>query len=330
MGTKKKILITAGGTGSGWRISKTVKQYFPEEAELVITDTNPRELVAAATIADAFFQVQPVNDPSYAEYMYSLLQKEKIDAIIPLIPWEQSLFAQDREEFAMLGVTSASPLMRTEALLNDKRNLYEFCRKNNIPTVPLYRPGKDGFVIEDNADYVLKRRDGFGAMGLRHIRGAELKAQEEQIDWEETVLQPDLRGRGDLPGQIEEVTVEGYCDGKTVSTFVRQRLEAKSGVCTKAAFPKLPELQECVEHFSELCELPPAFNIQFAKCDNEWLVMDVNLRIAAGGGLSEAAGFQLSRALIANLLGYEVPRAWLTPDPTVKHVLRVYQEVVIR
>jgi hypothetical protein len=84
MGTKKKILITAGGTGSGWRISKTVKQYFPGDAELIITDTNPRELVAAATIADAFFQVQPVNAPCYAENMYSLLQQEKIDAIIPL------------------------------------------------------------------------------------------------------------------------------------------------------------------------------------------------------------------------------------------------------
>ncbi|MBP3297296.1 MAG: hypothetical protein J6M27_12015 [Lachnospiraceae bacterium] len=330
MGTKKKILITAGGTGSGWRISKTVKQYFPEDAELIITDTNPRELVAAATIADAFFQVQPVNAPCYAENMYSLLQQEKIDAIIPLIPWEQALFAQDREEFAALGVTSASPLMRTEELLNDKQNLFDFCRKNHIPTVPLYRPGKDGFAIDDDAEYVLKKRDGFGAMGLRHILGAELKARIEQIDWNEMVLQPDLRGRGDLPGQIEEVTVEGYCDGKTVSTFVRQRLEAKSGVCTKAAFPKLPELQERVEYFTKLCEFPPAFNIQFAKCDGEWLVMDVNLRIAAGGGLSEAAGFQLSRALIAHLLGYEVPKSWLTPDPTVKHVLRVYQEVVVR
>ena len=330
MGTKKKILITAGGTGSGWRISKTVKQYFPEEAELILTDINPRELVAAATIADAFFQVRPVNDPTYAESMYSLLQREKIDAIIPLIPWEQALFARDREEFAKLGVTSASPLMRTEALLNDKQNLFDFCRKNKIPTVPLYRPGKDGFEIDEQADYVLKKRDGFGAMGLRHICGADLKAQLQQIDWNETVLQPDLCGRGNLPGQIEEVTVEGYCDGKTVKTFVRQRLEAKSGVCTKAAFPKLPKLQECVEHFTELCEFPPAFNIQFAKCDNEWLVMDVNLRIAAGGGLSEAAGFQLSRALIAHLLGYDVPDAWLTPDLSVKHVLRVYQEVVVR
>ena len=35
MGKKRKILITAGGTGSGWRISKTVKQFFPEDVELL-------------------------------------------------------------------------------------------------------------------------------------------------------------------------------------------------------------------------------------------------------------------------------------------------------
>ena len=330
MSAKKRILITAGGTGSGWRISKTVKQYFPEEAELVITDINPRELVAAATLADAFFQVPMVNDPSYVDTMYALLKRERIDGIIPLIPWEQGYFAQDREAFAVLGVASASPLMRTESLLNDKQNLYDFCVKNGIPTVPLYDPLAGDHVIDADADYVLKKRDGFGAMGLKHIHGSDLLAQMQQIDWKETVLQPDLRGRGDIPGEIHEVTVEAYTDGAMVKSFVRQRLESKSGVCTKAAFPHLPELQQRVEQFARLCVFPPVFNIQFAKCDGEWLVMDVNLRIAAGGGLSEAAGFQLSRALVAHLLGKTIPEDWLTPDPTVKHVLRVYQEVVVR
>ena len=306
-----------------------MKQFFPEDVELVITDINPRELVAAATIADAFFRVPPVNDPSYTETMYGLLKREGVDAIIPLIPWEQAYFAQDRKEFAELGITSASPLMRTERLLNDKQSLYDFCRKNDIPAVPVYRP-EEGFVPEERAGYVIKKKDGFGSMGLRFVSGRELMVQPDLIDLNDAVLQPDLRGRGDLPGQIQEVTVEGYCDGQSVRSFVRQRLEAKSGVCTKAAFPHLPELQRRVEQFAGLCVFPPAFNIQFAKCDGEWLAMDVNLRIAAGGGLSEAAGFQLSRALVAHLLGYPVPEEWLTPDPTVKHVLRVYQEVVVR
>ena len=43
-----------------------------------------------------------------------------------------------------------------------------------------------------------------------------------------------------------------------------------------------------------------------------------------------AAGFQLVRAFWANLCDQPVPDAWLQPDPTVKAVLRVYQEVVIR
>ncbi|MBR1470452.1 MAG: hypothetical protein IJ600_02270 [Lachnospiraceae bacterium] len=330
MSAKKKIWITAGGTGSGWRISKTVKQYFADSAELYISDINPKELVAAATLADVFVQVPPVNTPGYAEYMYRLLQEHGIDAIIPLIPWEQTFFAPDRAEFAALRITSASPCMQTEAMLNDKWHLYEFCREHQIPAVPVCRPDQEKLSLAAADRYVLKQRDGFGSIGLKHLNGQELAVLLPTLSSETSVLQPDLTGRGDLPGEVQEVTVEGFSDGKNVRSIVRQRLESKSGVCTKACFPVLPVLQERVEQFAALCPFPPAFNIQFVKCDGEWLVMDVNLRIAAGGGLSEAAGFQLSRALVAYLLGVPVEEEWLQPDPEVKHVLRVYQEVVVR
>ena len=46
--------------------------------------------------------------------------------------------------------------------------------------------------------------------------------------------------------------------------------------------------------------------------------------------MASAAGFQLVRAFWANLCGQPVPDEWLQADPTVKTVLRVYQEVVVR
>ena len=82
--------------------------------------------------------------------------------------------------------------------------------------------------------------------------------------------------------------------------------------------------------FTELLPFPPIFNIQFVRKGNKWLVMDVNLRLAAGTGLSAAAGFDAVRAMLANILGDQVDPDWLTLDPEVKTVLRVYQEIVIK
>ena len=82
--------------------------------------------------------------------------------------------------------------------------------------------------------------------------------------------------------------------------------------------------------FTELLPFPPIFNIQFVRKGNKWLVMDVNLRLAAGTGLSAAAGFDVVRALLASLAGKKINEKWLHIDPTAETVLRVYREVTIK
>ena len=58
--------------------------------------------------------------------------------------------------------------------------------------------------------------------------------------------------------------------------------------------------------------------------------MDINLRLAAGTGLSNAAGFQLIRAYLSSMLGDEVMPEWFNIDYGIVSILRVYQEVVVR
>lgn len=313
-----KLWVTAAGTGSAWHICNIAKKYFADEIELFVSDINEPYLVAASTLADHYFVVPPVKEPGYADHMYRLLQENEIDVIIPLIPWEQSFFSMDREEFRSLGMKSIAPDQNTNDLLNNKVSLHRFCVEQGIPTIAIMKPDD----IKPEATYFVKPLDGFGAMGTRRCLGAELTAE----DFSHALVQEYC---GDEQG-IREITVEAFYHRGELYTIARRRLEAKSGVCTKAEIMDAPFAKEIMEKMVQLLPFPPVFNVQFIEHGGVWKVMDVNLRLAAGTGLSNAAGFQLIRALLASLLGKEVMPSWLQPDYGIKSILRVYEEVVIR
>ncbi len=313
-----KLWITAGGTGSAWEICKTAKQYFPEEIELYVSDINDRDKVAAATLADHFFKVPAVRDKGYEAHIKKLLSEEKIDLIIPLIPWEQTIFAPDNEEWKVLGINSAAPTMETAGHCNDKKKLYNLCRNLGIDTIRVY----DKEEIHPEEHYFVKAIDGFGAMAAGVKDGESLLANGTRG----LVVQEYCHG--------EEVTAEVYYDRKDTYFAVRERLETKNGVCTKARFPKDAVLEEkiadALRKLTGALPFPNVFNLQWIREGETWKLMDINLRLASGTGTSRAAGFQLVRAMLAHALGKEISPEWLRLAPEVKTVLRVYDEVVVR
>lgn len=112
--------------------------------------------------------------------------------------------------------------------------------------------------------------------------------------------------------------------------FCRERVVTKSGVCTKMRPLHIPEIEDYICTLTGLLPCPATFCAQFMQHCGRWNLIDCNLRIGAGTAMASAAGFQLVRAFWANLCGQPVPDEWLQADPTVKTVLRVYQEVVVR
>ena len=107
-------------------------------------------------------------------------------------------------------------------------------------------------------------------------------------------------------------------------------MATKSGVCVKMIPYNTDVFYPIVERLVLSMDMPIAFNLQFFKTDNVWKLFDCNLRLGAGTALSTAAGFQLTRAFIAELIGEKVLEEWFEVDSKVKSVLRVYEEVVIK
>ncbi len=311
----RDVMILSAGVTTGWHLVRVAQQYFAEEIRLHLCDINPRELVPAASLVENYHRVPPLAAPEYKETICRILKENRIQTIVPLIDKDLFLWAQDAPELSALGVRSTAPPLQTLRRLSDKRQMFSFLCSHHLPTPALVAPEER----EPQRKYVVKEKVGCGSHGLRFVNGSQPLALGE-----EELLQEKCDGDG------VEVTAEVFNAQGKVRVFCRQRVETKAGVCTKMIPLQIPEIERYVQKLVTLLPCPAAFCVQFMQHRGCWNLIDCNLRVGAGTATATAAGFQLVRAMWAEVCGLPVQDEWLQPDPTVKSVLRVYEEVVVR
>lgn len=315
---KKKILVTAAGTATAWHICMVIKRYFDAYFEIHLCDINPPELVPAAVYSHAFYRVPPINDPQYVEHMFSLLKEESIDIIVPLIDLDLFLFPSDSSRLHELGIVSTAPPLHTVRTLSDKRSLHHFLINHDIPTPALYQIDE----IDPHETYVVKSAIGFGSRNFRVLKGSDISAAHIGDD--------DIIQEFCVPANnTYEITAEIFCSGSSLKIFCRERIETKAGVCTKMKPFSDESIEKSLKKLTASISCPIAFCVQFMYNAGKWELIDCNLRLGAGTALSSAIGFQLTRALLLTLLHHSVPEDIFLVNPSVKSVLRVYDEVVI-
>lgn len=309
-------MITAGGTATAWHISKTIKNKFGNEFFTIVTDTNPSSLVAASTNADIFINVPPINSNGYYNEMLKLLESYEVDFLVPLIDKDVSLFYNDNPDLLKIGVTSTAPSKDTIEQLRNKHLEYKFCSEIGIPVPATYNIDS----LNEGAFYFVKPDEGFGSRNSGVMTGKEIKEKFARDDnsfvFQEVCEHP-------------EITVEIFSYNGQYSFVIRERIETKAGVSTKARFIVGDnEIEKYIDILHNALELPIAACIQFMKKGKTWCLTDFNLRMAAGSGMSTAAGWDLTSAFLATLLKKEDPFSYLKKPDKQKIILRVYEEIV--
>ncbi len=311
----KRILVTAGGTATAWHICRTAEEYFKDSIEVFICDTNDPYLVPSVVTARKVFKVPPVSSPDYPGVIGKIIDDEGIDVIVPLIPAEAYLFASDGDFVKDHGIISTAAPVNTTDLLADKLNLYKTLKSLGIPTPAVYDPDE----LEADTLYLLKPRLGFGSAGVIKASGRDIRPDDD------TVIQ-ELCHDDDY----DEITVEIFNYGADPRIYARRRIATKAGVCVKAEPVDTEPFYGYIKKLTDNVDCPRAFNVQFLRHKGQWKLFDCNLRLGAGTALSSAAGFDLTRGLLACLAGLTPDGSWFEPDRSVRSVLRVYQEIVIR
>lgn len=314
----RKILVTAGGTATAWHLAQVAHQYFKDDIEIYLCDTNPSYLVPAATIAKRTFEVPSVVDPKYTMSIEKIIHENRINSIIPLIPQEAYDFACDSDFCIRNGIVSSAPNMKTTELLADKKNMFLALSEIGIPTPRIYSQCE----IDEKATYIMKPRLGFGSSGITIIGGEEILDKKIEDGY---IIQEYCNN-----ADYEEVTVEVYNGEGCFHFYSRRRVTTKAGVCVKMEPINNDLFKNYVVKLKKAICCPVVFNIQFLRHQGQWKLFDCNLRLGAGTALSSAVGFQLARALLAEMSGIEVKESWFNVDSSVKAVLRVYKEIIVR
>jgi len=285
------VLLSAAGAPGAARLIRALKENGEREARVVGTDMSPNAI--GAHLCDAFHVVPAGSDPSYPEAILELVERERVDVVLPQSSFDLDALSVRREEFPVPVLVSSPD---TTNRSNDKAETYAFLQRIGVPTVeyrrvagareveaaarelgypgrpvcfkPVFSSGSRGFRIldptVDRAHQLLHERPGSVAMRL-----------EEALE-----LLPDEGGTELLVMELAtggERTIDGIADGERVVLGHPKTREAmRAGLAMFFVTLEDPELMEIADRIVRELRIEWFFNIQLVGD----AVIEINPRIS--------------------------------------------------
>lgn len=317
--TARRVLIGTAGTGTSFGVLSSLKEAFPNSYVLA-TDVAASHVIAASAIADDFAQVPALLDPAFADTLLGLIVDHAIDSYVPTHDLEVIVAGELREADRLGEVACAAPPSWSAKLCWDKLALASWLETQGLPT-PRTRNAADIENLEGG--WIVKPRRGVGSVDVRRITTEEeLQLHRNAHTESEAIAQPLLSG--------PEITVDAFLaqDGSG-GALCRERIEVKSGVCTKARIFHDLAVEDIALAAGRALAFRGAFCVQLmADSRGAWLLTDVNPRPGAGTRLSVAVGFNVHAAMFADLWG-EDPGPYLEAVEGERWAVRQYREIVL-
>jgi carbamoylphosphate synthase large subunit len=308
---RKSVLIGSSGTGNAFSSILSLRRNWGSSVKIVGMDINHQNLVTSSLLSDKYYQVSPICNPEFENSVIEICSREEIDTYIPFIDSEILKAAMLYEQGLLnenLGIQVKSTQIAD--MCNDKYKTFLRLTEMNIPT-------PDCYISEaglSNADeYIVKPRNGYGSQ-IQTLE--EIRVQPSLFDSETYIIQH----RCEPP----EITIDVCSDDNTeYFTYVcRERIETKSGVCTKARLFYDNNLETLAVTIAKGMKLN-AFCFQVMKYKDVWAVTDINARLGAGTAMSYAAGLDFFSGMFAILWG-EDPSEYFRPLKKETYITRQY------
>ena len=312
-----RVLLLTCGTNASFHIARVLKEKFSDDFYLIGTDINKPHLVSAKAFLDEFYQSPYSKESGYYTFILDLCRNRRIDWIIPVFDSDQFLFPCDSLDLAELNVKSFG-ISKDAVFYKDKVSTNEYMASCGIPVPKTYKLQE----VQDAASYFIKPLNGSGSVGARSVRGEEIKSVQDIGRYliQEVCVEP-------------EFTLECFYYGKRIYSVCRERIESKSGVCTKARVFQNKGMEEFARRLSHETDLPHVFNMQFMKnAEGKYVCTDLNLRAAGGMSLSYAAGWDEVSSLANIMLGKSGAEITASVDRMVpeQYVVRHYEDSVTK
>ncbi len=303
------LLVTAAGTGTGYAYALAQSRWFAD-ATLFTADTNPAELVSASLFSRRHLVLPSSDEAEYFPLLGAALMANGVDVYIPLIDAEVRAAAARREQLSAR--VACNGLDFCNAALAKSR-YGEWLEVDGVRT-PRRLQAQN---LQAEGRVVAKRDGGFGGRATRLLEAGDMPSRQDWTGWD---FYEYIDG--------EEFTVDCYpLPGATV-TSVRQRLEVKSGVCSKARIVRDSMLERLADFLVERFALSEPFCFQTRRAQGVHYLIDINPRLGAGSAMSALNGTDFFAAHLAALVGHD-PLDYLRPRFRECIVTRQYTEYLM-
>jgi carbamoyl-phosphate synthase large subunit len=285
------ILVTAAGAPGTAALVRALRENGEREVRVVGAD--PAERSIGRHLCDAFHLIPPGSDPAYADAVLELVERERVDVVLPQSSFDLPGLAARREDFPVPVLVSSPETIRRS---NDKAETYALLHRIGVPAPdfrrvngaaqveaaarelgypdrpvcfkPVFSSGSRGFRVldpaVDRAHQLLYERPGAVAMRL-----------EEAVE-----LLPDEGGPDLLVMELAtggERTVDGIANGeRVVLGHAKTREEMRAGLAMYFVTIEDAELMELADRIVRELRIEHYLNIQLVGPH----VIEVNPRIS--------------------------------------------------
>jgi carbamoylphosphate synthase large subunit len=313
------VLLGAAGTGTAFAIASRLRSNWGTTFKLLLTDIFDDYLVTASLLSDKFFKIPYAIDPAFEHSIVRILLEEKVQTYIPVLNEEIVLAAKLSKEERFRHVDFWSS--QTHASCTDKDFADQWLNDIGVRT-----PKRVCLSADENENQIWfsKPRNGLGSRGTRILTSDEVRQLTDK-EAAELIIQEKCEG--------PEVTIDSFWDSSRGIgyAYCRERIEVKSGVCTKARLFYDRELAAFAKRIGEALNQKGTICFQAMRSKNSWVVTDLNLRSGAGTAMTCSAGYDVISAAFACRSGLDYSR-FVRPmgvDEEV-YITRQYSEFAMR
>lgn len=252
------------------------------EGKVVATDASP--LTSAGLRADALVVVPPVDDPTYLDVLMTVVEKHRIDLVIPTIDTELEVLAAAADALRAVGawVLVSGPL--TVKISGDKDSTFRFLLGKGFPT-PQQWSAEEARELASSLPYPVIAKPRRGSSGKGVLTAAGPAALGVAIATDDHIVQ------SVAPGAEYTVDVWVDQDGTVRSAVPRRRIEVRAGEVSKGVTEGNSMVGDLARRVAG--ELPDAYGpltIQIFADGVQAQVIEINARFGGGYPLSWRAG----------------------------------------
>lgn len=290
-----RILIT----GAGGAAAVSVWKSLSAEHELYMADMDPLAAGLYLVPPERRLIIPRGDAPELVPALHGACKETGVAALVPTVDAELVPVAAARERFASDGI--ALPISPVECLriCRDKQVLIEAVQ-GKVPV-----PGNEPLTAAvasriDAFPRFAKPREGAGSRGVAKINNrAELEKQPK----DGSVMLQEY-----LPGEEYSVDVYVRRDGRVIAAVPRDRMKIDSGIAVASRTINLPEVIQSAVCTAEIIGIRGCANVQFKRgADGVFKLLEVNPRFPGTLPLTSAAGVDMPKLMVDELMGRPVP-----------------------